>query len=85
MHLMVIMEMYAKSNIFDVRMARVYDDALKVAVRHEDTARALAFAQRGFSLYLAREGDDAEKTRSMKEVLDDPTKHEWWGARKGDA
>jgi hypothetical protein len=43
-----IMETYAKSKTTDVRVARVYDDALGVVVHHGDKAPATVFAERGY-------------------------------------
>ncbi len=79
-HIMFIALSYQLNNIVDVRSARIVEEALSVACRNGDRARAKVFAEKAKSRYMVLEGPEGEKTEEMSDFIKDASLHKDWKA-----
>ena len=59
--------------------ARMYYDALQVAIAHGDQARASVFADRAHKFRVLGEGEDSPEARTMHNLARKPSKHRAFG------
>ena len=61
--------------IGDARVARLYYDALQIAIANGDQARAKVFAERAYTVRVTLEGEDSPETTKLKGLLENPAGH----------
>lgn len=65
--------------ITDARLARLYYDAIQVAIAHEDKARGKVFAERAYATRLCCEGEDSPETLKTRDLAANPARHPSFG------
>lgn len=65
--------------ITDARLARLYYDAIQVAIADEDKARGKVFAERAYEMRLCCEGEDSLEMLKIRDFAANPAHHPSFG------
>ncbi|KAK3364665.1 hypothetical protein B0T25DRAFT_470953 [Lasiosphaeria hispida] len=74
-----LLRLLEEEGIGDARLARVYYDALQIAIAHGDQARARVFAQRAYAARVVVEGEDSPDAARVRKYAERPAAHRLFG------
>ena len=74
-----LLRLLKEERITDARIARLYYDALQIAIANGDQARAKVFAERAHAARVVLEGEDSPETIRLKGFAERPADHRLYG------
>ena len=77
-----LLEIYKKEQIMDLRIPRLYYDALQICGMHSDQARVSAFAQLSGESRRLCEGQESSEAASLDKLVTKPSTFENFGVTK---
>ncbi|KAI0836987.1 SET domain-containing protein [Hypoxylon sp. FL0890] len=69
-----MIRLFEAEDIWDIRLARPYNDAFEAAIENGDETRAKVFGERAYAVRKTVEGDDSASTIKMKGFAEQPAK-----------
>ncbi|TKA32028.1 hypothetical protein B0A50_01274 [Salinomyces thailandicus] len=77
-----VLDIYQHEQVMDLRVPRLYYDALQICGMHSDQARVAAFAQRSRDARVLCEGEDSTEVAELEMLVSKPWSFENFGVTK---
>ncbi|KAI6841288.1 hypothetical protein KC340_g2528 [Hortaea werneckii] len=77
-----LLSIYESEQVMDLRLPRLYYDALQICGMHSDQARVCVFAQRSRDARILCEGKDSSEAAALEKLVSKPSDFENFGVTK---